>query len=201
MNATRVALAAILGGIIMFVWGAVLHMATPLGQAGMDNLPDAALPALRESLAERKIYYFPGMPEHGPDASDAEKEEAMAAWQTAYEAGPRGMVVYEPSGGTPFDPAQLGVEFISGLLAALILAAFLSRLGGGLARGAMAGAAFGVFAWASITVSEWNWYRFPDTYALAALVEQGAGWLLAGAGIGLALRCRRTRAAPSAAAD
>jgi len=30
-------------------------------------------------------------------------------------------------------------------------------------------------------VPYWNWYRFPASFALAALVEQLLGWLLAGA--------------------
>lgn len=197
MIAIRIVLASLLGGIVMFLWGAAIHMATPLGQAGMTSLPDEALPALRDRLDERQIYYFPAWPEHAPDATDVQKKAATAAWENAYKAGPRGMVVYDPSGGKPFDPTNLVVEFISGLLAALILAGFLARLGAGFIRGAIGGAAFGAFAWASITVSEWNWYRFPDAYALAALVEQGAGWLLSGAAIGLTLRFRcKAAAAP-----
>lgn len=194
MNMLRIALAALAGGVIMLVWGAVAHVASPLGQAGMASLPAAALPALEEHLDERKAYFFPGAPEHAPDAPEEEREAALAAWEAAYEAGPRGLVVYDPGGGTPFDPAQLGMEFLGGLLAAAILAVVLSRLGAGLTGGAAAGAGLGVFAWASVDVSHWVWYRFPDAMTLAALIEQGVGWLLVGAAMGLILRPRPRRA-------
>ena len=47
--------------------------------------------------------------------------------------------------------------------------------------------ALGVFAWASIDVSYWNWYRFPDMFACSALIDQGVGWLAGGTVISLIL--------------
>jgi len=41
-------------------------------------------------------------------------------------------------------------------------------------------AAFGVYAWAAIDASQWNWYRFPTAYFLAQFVDGVVGATLAG---------------------
>ena len=41
-------------------------------------------------------------------------------------------------------------------------------------------AIFGLAAWLSIEVSYWNWYGFPANYALAQLIDQVGGFLVAG---------------------
>jgi len=41
-------------------------------------------------------------------------------------------------------------------------------------------ALLGLFAWLSITVSYWNWYRFPSAYAVAEAIDQVGGWLCGG---------------------
>ena len=35
MTTTRIILAGVLGGIAMFIWTSIAHMATPLGHAGI----------------------------------------------------------------------------------------------------------------------------------------------------------------------
>ncbi len=55
MKLGRLLAAAILGGILMFVWGAVSHTVLPLGEMGMKNLPaeDALVPAMKLAINER----------------------------------------------------------------------------------------------------------------------------------------------------
>ena len=54
---TRVFFAGLLGGIVMFVWGAASHMALPLGEMGVQNLPNQAvlLPMLKENIPSKDI--------------------------------------------------------------------------------------------------------------------------------------------------
>ena len=49
-------------------------------------------------------------------------------------------------------------------------------------------ALLGLFASLAIDVSYWNWYGFPTNYTAAALVDQVAGWGLAGVAIGAIVR-------------
>ncbi|MBA2744394.1 MAG: hypothetical protein H0U43_08850 [Chthoniobacterales bacterium] len=58
----RTLLAALLGAVAIFVWLAVTHMFTPLGEAGLDYLPkeDAVSAALTSSIgAAPGMYMFP----------------------------------------------------------------------------------------------------------------------------------------------
>ena len=60
----RVLLAGLLGGLAMFAWSSVAHVALPLGQIGIKEIPDeaAVLSAMHTSLGEAPgMYFFPGM--------------------------------------------------------------------------------------------------------------------------------------------
>ena len=53
MNA-RTIVAGVAGGVMLFVWGAVSHMALGLGDTGIKVMPreDAVLTAMRDTLHE-----------------------------------------------------------------------------------------------------------------------------------------------------
>ncbi len=60
----RILLAGILGGIVMFVWTSIAHMALPLGEAGINEIPNesAVLGAMQSSIADKTgLYIFPGL--------------------------------------------------------------------------------------------------------------------------------------------
>ncbi len=183
MNPIRIPLAAVVGGAVMFIWGAVSHMALPIGDMGIKNLPgeELLLPQMKLLLSERGFYAFPGMKE------GEMSEEEMKEWEEKYRQGPRGAVIFDPSGAEMMSVAQLGTEFASNALAALVAAMILVRAGRDWASRTLVAGAIGVAAWLSIDVSYWNWYRFPDEMAMAGLIDQTAGWLLSGGAIALVL--------------
>jgi hypothetical protein len=74
----------------------------------------------------------------------------------------------------------LVMQWVSDTLAALVLATLMSLPGLGLGRRLGLAVAAAIFAWLSTMVPYWNWYRFPASFTVAALVEQVIGWLLAG---------------------
>ncbi len=59
----RIFLAALLGGIAMFIWTSIAHMALPLGEAGIKEIPNeaAVLGAMQSNIArkERRSISFP----------------------------------------------------------------------------------------------------------------------------------------------
>ena len=190
-NAGRIIAAAIIGGIVVFAWGAFSHMVLPIGELGLASLPEEErmLAPMKGSITERGFYMFPGTSAH-PD------EAELKEWEARYKAGPRGVVVYDPSGGPAMGGGQLGSEFASGVGGALVLAIVLSAIGccwrgaGRAAHGALVGLAMGVFAWLAVDVSYMVWYRFPAMFAAAGLIDQGVGWALAGGVIGLVVKKR-----------
>ena len=66
----RIAIATLIGGLVMFFWGAFAHMVLPLGELSMraPTNEDSVLAALREGLpAEHGIYVLPHFdPTGGP---------------------------------------------------------------------------------------------------------------------------------------
>jgi hypothetical protein len=51
----RILLAGIIGGIVMFVWTSIAHMALPLGEAGINKIPNesAVLGAMQGNIGDK----------------------------------------------------------------------------------------------------------------------------------------------------
>jgi hypothetical protein len=193
MSIGRTLTAGLVGGIAMFVWGAISHMATPLGEAGFSSMPDAAetilLPQMKAAITTPGMYFIPGK---------ADRSEAgQKAWEEKIKKGPNGMLIFDPGPGEAMSPKQLITELFSNVLASIILAVILARIGGSRVKRMLLAGALGFFAWMSIDVSYWNWYKFPTNYAMAQMIDQTVGGLFAGAGIVLVLG--RSRAASTTA--
>jgi len=173
----RIVLAGFLAGLAVFVFSAVIHMALPIGHMGFRSLPaeDAVLSALRAGIHEKGLYLFPGV-----DMSKKMTAEEQKAWIDRYVAGPTGLLVYSPGGEAPMLPRQLAVELFSDVLAAAIAAFVIAHGSASFGRRVWIVTLFGVFAWLSITVSYWNWYRFPTPWAVAELIDQAGGWFSGG---------------------
>ena len=56
----RIFLAGLLGGIAMFIWTSIAHMALPLGEAGIREIPNeaAVLSAMQSNIAEKPDSIF-----------------------------------------------------------------------------------------------------------------------------------------------
>lgn len=186
----RILLAGLLAGVVVFVWGAVAHMALPLGMVDFHIPPDAkqqaALDGLSGQFDTAGIYMLP-MPQQELWKDDA----AMAAFGAAAEQKPYAFVVYQPRGrdGMKMGPllgTQLATTVLCGLLAAWIAAGTV----GGRGKRIAVVTALGVFAAIAVCLPNWNWYRFPTDYTVAAFVEHAVGWLLGGIAIAFVLKPR-----------
>lgn len=173
----RLIIAGILGGIVMFIWGALSHTVLQIGDAGVRALPneEAVISALKTNITEPGFYFFPGM-----DMQHQLTEEQQAAFAEKYKAGPNGILIYHPTGRELMSPMQLGTELASNIVACLIVAFLLSMGMFSFIGRLIAATLIGLTGWISIMVSYWNWYRFPDTFVLAEGVDQVVGWFLAG---------------------
>ena len=132
----RVLVGGIVAGVAMFAWGALSHMALPLGTMGIKSLPgeNEVVATLKDAIPEPGLYFFPGM-----DMKRKLTSEEERAWQ-------RVLVV----------------------------------------------TLMGLFGWVSISVSHWNWYGFPGSFAIAEGIDQVVGAFLAG--LVLAAIVKRVRA-------
>jgi hypothetical protein len=56
----RIVLAGLLGAVAMFLWTSIAHMALPLGEAGINEIPNesAVLNAMQSSMGARPAFIF-----------------------------------------------------------------------------------------------------------------------------------------------
>jgi hypothetical protein len=60
----RILLAALAGSVVVFLVSSIWHMASGLGEIGIQNLPneDTVLQTMRSSIHSSGFYFFPGVP-------------------------------------------------------------------------------------------------------------------------------------------
>ena len=186
---TRILLAGVLGGIVIFVWGAVSHMVLGTDEWWLRQIPneEALMGVMKASLTEPGMYFFPGM-----DMSHKPSEAEEAAWTERYKVGPTGLLVYHPQGSEPMTPVMLGIELASNIAGALIGAFILAQIAGGFGSRLLVSTMLGFVSWVNISVSYWNWYGFSLTFTAAEALDQTAGWLLAGLVMALIVKPSRT---------
>jgi hypothetical protein len=178
----RAVIAVLVAGVAIFAWSAVLHMMTPLGEAGVRELPHerGVLSVVRDSVSEAGFYIFPGfgLPP-GAELTSAAQEE----WARRYREGPVGIMVVHPTGRAPVGVGAFLLELLTDVGAALVAALLLVGARAGLPRyWSRVGfvALLGPFAWLAIETSYVIWYGFPLAYSLAALLDQTGGAFVAG---------------------
>ena len=179
----KILLAGILGAIAMFIWTAIAHMALPLGEAGIAEIPNesAVLSAMQSNIGDQTgLYIFPG-PGVGKNATRREKEEAMKHMGEKIATNPSGILMYHPPGRPLAIGKLLGVEFATELLEAILvvfllaqtrIARFAGRVGFVLVAGILAAIA--------TNVSYWNWWGFPTVYTASYIFIQVVGFFLVG---------------------
>ncbi len=202
MTAKRILLAGIFGAIAMFVWTSIAHIATPLGMVGFREIPNeaAVLSAMQGSMgASQGLYLFPGTG-LGPDATSAQRSEAMKTYQQVLDKNPSGILIYKPAGQKMMEPGQLiaefGFEFLETLLLAVLLSmTALSTLGSRLGFAVVVG----LLAAVTTNLSYWNWYGFPTTYTMATMFTEVMKYIVAGIVVALLMGKGKSQSRTAAA--
>ncbi len=190
--AKRIMLAGVFGGIAMFIWSSIAHMALPLGEAGIREIPNesAVLAAMQSNIGEQpSLYIFPGFG-LGAHPSREARSEAMKHMSEKLAQNPSGILMYHPPGSRAINLGKLlGTEFATELLEALLVVFLLgqTRL---VTFGARVGfvTIAGILAALATNVSYWNWYGFPSVYTAAYMFTQIIGFLCVGIVAALVLR-------------
>jgi len=195
----KILLAGVLGGIVMFIWTSIAHMALPLGEAGLGEIPNEStvLGVMQSNIGEQTgLYIFPG-PGVSKNATRNEKDEAMKHMGEKMAANPSGILMYHAPG-RPLELGKLlGVEFGTELLEAILvvfllaqtrIASFAGRVGFVFVAGILAAIA--------TNVSYWNWYGFPGAYTASYILTQIVGFLCVGIVAALVLRKTTFRTTP-----
>jgi hypothetical protein len=178
----RKLLAGILGGLAFFAWSSLAHVVLPLGQTGIQELPNGqtVIAAMKANISEDGLYFFPGtgLP---PTATQSEKMAAMRDLQSKNYAGPVGILVYHPAKSLALDPGQLLTECATNIVQVLLAVILLGQtsLASFAARWRFVTVA-GVLAAISTNVSYWTFYGFPGNYTVAYICIIAMGFVVAG---------------------
>lgn len=172
------ALGAILGGVVLFVWGAVYHAALPFGAMAFERFADedAVASAVTAAAARSGTYFLPWIPEGSGEAE----------MKAAQDKAARGPFVFASVRLGPAQPmgVYLATQFGICLLIALLATRLLIDARVTSARGsALFLMVVAVAGWAAKNLSYWNWYAFSTAFTLGELAEVGIGFGLAGLAI------------------
>jgi hypothetical protein len=189
---TRAFLAAILGGIAMFIWSFIAHDLLPLGEMGIREFNNEApmINALKTNLGDaRGLYHFPGH-KAGPNATRQEKSDAIKRAIEKAASSPSGLLLYHPAREFTFGKL-LGIEFATELLEAILIVFLLTQttiesFGGRVGFVLLAG----ILAAVTTNIPYWNWYGFPSNYTAAYMSIEIIGFLCVGLVAALLLKNR-----------
>ncbi len=176
--------AAVVGTIIVFVWGGLAWMALGVWDDDVRNLRPSAevMQAISRNITEPGVYVFP--PE--PDVEDPDDEAAMQAatdaWMASMSEGPTGVILVHPEGIKGSMPAMfakgIGFEFAGALLLSILLAT-AAKAGCGLGGRVAIGAAVIGFAVLSGVIVPSNFMHHPAGWVRAMAGDLAIGWGLA----------------------
>ena len=165
----------VIGGVVMFLWGALSHLLLPIGSTATKAIPDEhkVIAAMQATMLEPGLYVFPW---------DEPGRNTDRANPTAVD-GPNGVIVYQPRGTSNVTTLQPIIELLSDIACALVAGVLLCKAKGGLttyAKRVAFVALLGLLPWLAMSVSYWTWYHFPTSYFLGEGLDQVIGFALTG---------------------
>jgi hypothetical protein len=189
----RILVGGVVAGVVIFFWGFVSHMLLPLGEMGLQSIPneDDLTAAIKKDVRESGLYFVPGR-----DMSKSQSQEEMDAHAAKIAKGPFGFMVIYPNGRDVSLSKRLPIELGTNIVCALLAAILVTLVRPGFVVRVASVTLVGILASIMTLVPYWNWYGFPTDFTLAQFVEHTAGWLLAGLVLALIVR-PTTKAKPS----
>jgi hypothetical protein len=169
------ALGTLVGGVVLFIWGAIYHAALPTASLVFDRFgdEDAVASAVVAEAPRSGTYVLPWFPEGG-DQAEMEAAQAKVA---------RGPMVFASVRLGPASSmgAYLAVQFGICLLIGLLATRLLFHARAATARGrALFLMAVATAGWAAKNLSYWNWYGFGTAFTVGELLEVAIGFGLVG---------------------
>ena len=185
----KVLLAGVVGGIILFIWGALAWTVLPLHSNSIFTMAneDSVVAVMKSAMNNHAVYMFPGRPLVMSDKA------AEDAWTKKFAQGPIGMVIYNPAGSSPMMPLEMALGLVDAILTCMLAAWLLSRStaarSGYFARVAYCGM-LGLFISLAVHVLNWNWMGYPLDYTTGLIADTMVGWVLAGAAIAIVVKAK-----------
>jgi hypothetical protein len=184
---TSVLLAALVGGVVVFVWGAISWMALPWHHATYSHFTDeeAVVRALESNAPATGVYGIPQGDCRG--LTPEEKKAKQAAMMERMKRGPMVLAVVVRKGMSSMAPHMVR-GFVIGVVVSGLLAWLLTRSASvGLLDRALFVALSALAGTLAVRLNEWNWHGFPARYTVVNILDGFVGWFLAGLAIAAVL--------------
>lgn len=178
---------ALVGGLIVFVWGMISWMALPMHKHCFHSFKNESKVAsvIRENAPEKGIYILPNTYGYNENSSQSEMNKAIEMM----DKGPFMFASVVPNGlGNSMD-GPLVFSFVIQVVGAFIISWMLSRTKGlafwdKVKFVTLFGLGVGVLG----LLPSWNWLGFPGLYVAVHLLDLIVGWFLAGMAIAKLLK-------------
>ncbi|MEE9422179.1 MAG: hypothetical protein V3V50_03380 [Gammaproteobacteria bacterium] len=176
-------LGSILGGIVLFAWGAISWMVLPWHEQTLEKFSDE--PAVAQIIAEQAtrdgVYILPNPHKHSAIMNEEQKKAAETDAMERMKQGPFVFLAVTKSGSDPQDQepyirSLITQMVIAGLITCLVLAVKLSSYSGKV----LFITALGLLGGLMVYVPLWNWWKFSNSFTLVGVADLVISAFLAG---------------------
>lgn len=178
----KLIIAAVLGGLAMFIWSAISHSVIPLYNSALQKFinEDAVVQAIQENAPNCGTYYLPNYPNLHPNATEEEKTAGNQKMEKRMKTGPM-MFAFIRLGGMNSIAFSLVGELIANIAAVFFFVLILSAIPTlTLSKRILISIGIGFIIIFSDTISQSIWYSSGLKFTLAETIDQVIGWLVAG---------------------
>ncbi|MBM4132571.1 MAG: hypothetical protein FJ245_02280 [Nitrospira sp.] len=178
-------LGGLLGGLVLFFWGAFSYMVLPWHTMALEKFTDEAVvaQALTATASRSGMYILPNPHKHAPGMTAAQQQAAEEGAQARMLSGPF-MFASVSLGGTRDMGQALLLNVLSDILAAA-LATWLLLQTANLRYGRRVGFVVVMALTTGVIthVPYWIWWKFSTSFTLVEFADLVIGWGLAGLAI------------------
>ena len=186
MSPKSISSAAVLGGLTLFVWGALSHSLLPLYNGSLHRFTDqdAVAQVIAANTPHSGTYFLPNYPDYSKAANEGERTAMTEKMKQQMMNGPT-VIAHVRAGTMGSIAPNLVAELVTNILAALIVTLLMTAaLQLALSKRVLFAAGVGLVMVFDQSASSWNWYSAGGDFFFAETVDAVVGWSLAGLVIG-----------------
>ena len=176
------ALGGLLGGFVLFVWGAVSYMVLPWHSMTLNKFKDegAMVQALVANASESGMYILPNPHRQAQGLTESQRKAAEEGDMKRMMEGPFMFASVGLTGTREMGPALL-FNVIGNIVSALLVTWLLLQTASATYWRRAGFVVVIAFATAMIAhYPSWIWWRFSESFTLVELADLLIGWSLAG---------------------
>lgn len=174
--------AAVLGGIIVFLWGLISWMLLPWHQVTIKQFvnEERVAEVIRENALERGIYLMPSMYTYDNRQTPAVAQQRVEEGREKLARGPVMFASINPQGVNPNMAGSFFISIVINIIGAFFITWIVSQIKGGYWQRVGFITLIGFLVGFLGLLPAWNWWNFNMSYVVVGMMDLLIGWFLAG---------------------